>query len=926
MSAPVIAKAAVAIPPLAFTERTLGNGLRVYAMRDITSPNVSVQVWYDVGSKDDPAGRSGFAHLFEHLLFKATRNLVPEQLDRLTEDVGGFNNASTWDDLTNYYETVPANHLQRLLWAEAERMGSLVVDEGNFKSEREVVKEELRTGLARPYGKLFGHYIPEVSYTRHPYARPGIGSIEELDSSTLADVRAFHATYYRPDNAVVVVSGNFEPAQLSGWVDQYFAPLKRPTTPIPRVKVAEPQRLAARSYTVNEPNTPLPAVVLTYLAPPATSPDSDVLEVIETILATGANSRFNIALVRTRIATDAGVNNEVKAGPSLFAPYAILAGGKQASEAERVIRTELARLSREAVSPAELAEAKNTIITAALLERESVDGRANALAEGVILEKDPRAADKSLAAIQRVSQADIQRVAARYLSDRQSVAIRYLPAAAGATASTGAAIAVPSSVELMPLAIPAGIRVVEPASEAERIAPPPPAPDIAVVPPPVVTSRLANGLTIVTVTRTNLPLVSVALVSNVGSTAEPITGAGTAKMAADLLTKGTTTRSATQIAAAIETLGAELDSEANRDGLSLQLTARTDQLEPALTIMADVARNPAFAPEEIERQRGQAIDEAALALQSPGTLARLAATRALFGAGSYGRPVAGTRTSLKLVDRASLQNFYRQAFRPDGTTLVVTGDVTSARAQALAERLFGDWKADAAAPAATPQPTGGNAPLKGKIVVIDMPGSSQAAVAVVRETAPRNDPSYYPTLLANAVLGGGYSARLNREIRIKRGLSYGASSNVAAGRQTGLFATVPQTKNQSAPEVLQVIKDEMQRLGREPISDAEFGTRVANVNGNFGRELETVGGLNSLVTGFIQQGVDPIEIGRFAAAVRGVVPVAAGAAGASHLAPQSSTVVIVGDSKLFISQLRAAVGDVVVIPMASVDLDSPTLR
>src|SRR6478672_3748170 len=171
-----------AIRPLAFTERTLANGLRVYAIRDTSSPNVSVQMWYDVGSKDDPRGRSGFAHLFEHLMFKATRNMAPEQMDRLTEDVGGFNNASTWDDFTNYYETVPANHLQRLLWAEAERMGSLVVDQGNFLSEREVVKEELRTGLARPYGKLFSHYVPTASYTVHPYARPGIGSIEELDA------------------------------------------------------------------------------------------------------------------------------------------------------------------------------------------------------------------------------------------------------------------------------------------------------------------------------------------------------------------------------------------------------------------------------------------------------------------------------------------------------------------------------------------------------------------------------------------------------------------------------------------------------------------------------------------------------------------------------------------------------------------------
>ena len=221
-AAPVVAQAP-SVPPIAYQTRTLANGLRVYTIRDPNSANVSVQVWYDVGSRDDPRGRSGFAHLFEHMMFKSTRNLVPEQFDRLTEDVGGFNNASTDDDYTNYYEVVPANHLRRLLWAEAERMGSLVVEEGFFASERDVVKEELRSRvLTAPYGRLFYLYLPQISYDVHPYGRPGIGSIEDLDAATIADVRAFHATYYRPDNAVLVVAGNFEQAELDRWIDRLF--------------------------------------------------------------------------------------------------------------------------------------------------------------------------------------------------------------------------------------------------------------------------------------------------------------------------------------------------------------------------------------------------------------------------------------------------------------------------------------------------------------------------------------------------------------------------------------------------------------------------------------------------------------------------------------------------------------------------------
>ena len=200
---------AAAVKPIAFTERTLANGLRVFALRDTKTSNVAIQVWYDVGSKDDPQGRSGFAHMFEHLMFKATRNLVSEQMDRLTEDVGGYNNASTNDDYTKYYEVIPANHLQRLLFAEADRMASLVVEPKSFASERDVVKEELRQStLARPYGKLFSTYLSAAAYTTHPYARSTIGSIENLEAASIEDVRGFHATYYRPDNAILVVAGN----------------------------------------------------------------------------------------------------------------------------------------------------------------------------------------------------------------------------------------------------------------------------------------------------------------------------------------------------------------------------------------------------------------------------------------------------------------------------------------------------------------------------------------------------------------------------------------------------------------------------------------------------------------------------------------------------------------------------------------------
>ena len=275
----------IRVPRLQFKQRTLPNGLSLISVENHTSPTVAIQVWYRVGSKDDPQGRSGFAHLFEHMMFKGTRHMKDEMMDRLTEDVGGYNNASTGDDYTNYYEVIPSNYLQTLLWAEAERMSSLKVDEANFASERAVVEEEFRQRiLAPPYGRLF-YLLEQKSFTIHPYHRPGIGSIEDLQAASLDDVRRFHSVFYRPDNAVLVVAGDFDPQQLDAWVDRFLGPIPKPATPIPRVTIKEPPRSAERRFTEYGPNVPLPAVALTFLAPPVTSDDAPVFSVAQAILS-----------------------------------------------------------------------------------------------------------------------------------------------------------------------------------------------------------------------------------------------------------------------------------------------------------------------------------------------------------------------------------------------------------------------------------------------------------------------------------------------------------------------------------------------------------------------------------------------------------------------------------------------------------------
>ncbi|MBX9795452.1 pitrilysin family protein [Sphingomonas sp.] len=907
---------------LVYTGRTLSNGLRVYAIRDTSTANVAVHVWYDVGSKDDPKGRSGFAHMFEHLMFKATRNLVPEQFDRLTEDVGGFNNASTDDDYTNYYETVPANHLERLLFAEADRMASLVVEPKVFASERDVVKEELRQRvLAQPYGRLFYLYFPEISYAAHPYARPGIGSLEDLEAASIDDVRAFHATYYRPDNAVLVVAGNFDPKQLDQWVDKYFAPIKRPTTPIPRVTVAEPPRTAAITRTVYEDNVPLPAVLMSFQVPPDRDADNAPLAVLNAIMSEGESSRLYESLVyRDQLAVNAGTFMSSRQSTGALAVYAILAGGKTAAQGEAALKREIARLRDAPVTAAELAKARNRILTSTLRARETADGKASALAEAIIIDGDPAAADRQLAEIAAVTAADVQRVARRYLGDNQAAIVRYLPRSA--QSPKGDSIGIGAGVQVAVLAPPANITVHTPAPEAERLRPPPPAAPVAPRVPQPVTATLANGLKVVVVERHTLPLVSAVLAVPGGAAADG-SAAGLNALTAELVTKGTKTRSATQIARAVEALGGSIDSNGDWDGATLTVSVKADQAAKALEIMADAARNPVFAQDEIDRARSQTIDGIGVELKDPARLASFVASRAVFGDGAYGSMLTGTPGSLKAITRAQISAAYTRHWRPDRATLVLSGDLTAAQGLALARSHFGGWTMPKAPAEATPAITAATTP---RVIVVDLPGTGQAGVVIARAGIARSAPGFHAAQAANAVLGTGFSARLNQEIRIKRGLAYGAGSSLGARAEGGQVAAQTQTKNPSAPEVVGLILAEMKRLGTEPVTEAELDTRKQVLIGNFGRAAETTEGLAGLIGTYVLNHVPLDELQRYTPAIAGVSPAAVQAAAAKLLDPGVASIIVVGDAKQFVDELRKTYPNLELFAADKLNLDSAGLK
>ena len=915
----------VQVAPLGFTLRTLPNGLQVWTRQDASTADVTVQVWYRVGSKDDPQDRSGFAHLFEHIMFKATRNLPEETFDRLTEDVGGFNNASTYDDFTNYYEVVPANHLERMLFAEAERMGSLVVNEESFVSERAVVQEELRQRyLASPYGRLFGLYMPREIYREHPYRRPGIGSLENLEAATIDDVRAFHETYYRPDNAVLIVNGDFDQAQLDAWVDQYFGGIENPDRPIPANDVQEPQPTGPREATYYAPNVPLPAVVVAWQTVPYGHADRAALTVLDGILSTGESSRMYRSLVYdAQIAAQASSIPDFAQQAGNLAAYSLMSDGHTVAEGEAAILAEIARFRDEPVTAAELDEAKTELVAGILRGREGVDAQAFDLGYALMMTGDAATADTEVARIQAVTAEDIQRVARQYLTPERRVVIRYLNDSEQPEGVPAEPTPAQTSAPVTLADLSTDIQIVELAPEGERIALPEPGPERAVETPAVVERTLSNGLRVFVARTDSLPLVSARLTFQAGSSDDAQGQEGTAQMAAALITQGAAGRTAPEIATDIERLGAAIGASATSDFTSVYANSPTDTFDETFALMTQLVRQPDFSTEELDRQRDQALDGLRVSLSQPGPIASAVVARAVYGDAPYGDPGGGTLDSLPAIDRDAVAAFHAGNWNPGTANLVFSGDIDPEAAFAMAEAAFGDWQGTGGSAGAS-NPAG--APVTPRVIVVDLPGSGQAAVSVAGRAISRTDEDYFRLLVGNAVMGGGYSARLNREIRIERGLSYGAGSSFAARQDEGYVVASTQTRNDAAAEVVSLILAEITRLSAEQATDDEMAPRRATLVGGFARSLETVDGLGGAVASLANYGLPMSELEAYAPNVRGVTPEQIQAFAAEHLRPGDFSIVVVGDSAQFIDALRAAHPNVEVIPATDLDLDVAALR
>lgn len=416
-------------PVLKITSQTLSNGMKVVMAEDHSRPVINLQVWYHVGSKDERQRRTGFAHLFEHMMFRGSKNVGPEEHMRYVREAGGQINAYTSFDQTVYWETFPSNYLERMIWLEADRMESLNINEEIFKKEREVVKEERRLSIENPPYGLLAEDILAATYQVYPYKHLPIGSMDDLNQATTADVQEFFNTFYVPNNATLVLVGDFESDTVLGYAKKHFARLPRGKKPIPPVKLTEPEQKSLREFTKSYSNVPLPAVVSAFHLPPEGSPDRYALEIASEVLSSGQSSRIYRRLVyEEQVALEASGSAYLLEGPSIFFSFGITNQGKDVKQVSASLRDVFEGMKKAPVPADELDKAKNNVIARFVIGRQSAQAKADSLGKYAVLDDNPELYNTELDSYQKVTAADVQRVCQKYLTPENETRMWVTPA------------------------------------------------------------------------------------------------------------------------------------------------------------------------------------------------------------------------------------------------------------------------------------------------------------------------------------------------------------------------------------------------------------------------------------------------------------------------------------------------------------------
>ena len=830
---------------LPFEEAVLENGLRVVSLEDHSAPIVAVQLWYHVGSKDEQPDRQGFAHMFEHMMFRGTDRLGPKDHFDYVRRTGGDCNAYTSFDQTVYVQELPANQLEMVLWLEAERMSALKIDEGGFATERKVVEEERRLGLNQPYGDVLEKLLADL-FTVHPYRWSAIGQIEHLRASTADEIQAFWDKYYVPNNCTLVVVGDVTGEQVLALAQKSFGWIPRCPDP-PRIALAEPEQTELKHFRIKPENGPVPVAAIAFRAVPEGHPDAVALDLLMSILGGGESSRVYIDLVRRKDVAVAGFGAYVSLEQAGFAGLAGVC--MPLGDTDPVVSAlweQVEKVKAEGVTDEELAKARKQALRADVTKLLTVASKASALGEAATLYGDTQEANERIHRMETVTAADLQRVAQKYLVKERANEIVIQPgllSAAKTMLSMGAkegdqpAMESARDVEGGHRASAAGPKAAAHPPEGYPTAPPVAPPLANGVSLPKQTAVLDNGLHLVLVENHELPFVSASLDVRAGAFTEDPAFPGTASLAAGLVTKGTVARDAEALAAELERNAIDLGAGAGHDSTGVTVSALTEDSERALRLLAEVVQAPRFDPAEFKRLRDQTATGMAISEKTPSVIAERQFDHALWGSHPYGRPAEGTAKDLQKLDAERLATWWADWVRPDTSTLYLSGDLTLAEAKRIAGRYLGGWEAEGPSPD-VPLPAF-EPPAGTRITLIDKPGAIQSEIRAGHGGITRRNPLYATAGVLSQCIGGSFSSRLNDVIRVQKGLTYGASGGLSSQRFGGEFEVRTFTRTPTTAETVNAVISEVKRLVAQPPEGKELDDAVSYMVGSFAGSLET---------------------------------------------------------------------------------------
>ena len=867
---------------------TLDNGLEVILVRDTTAPTVAVDIWFRVGSANDPAGKSGFAHLFEHMMFEGSPHVPGGTMDQLLERVGGSSNAFAGSDITGYYDTVPSHQLPLALWIEADRMGGLNVTQESLDNQRAIVIEELQLRYDNsPYGPAVRALLT-VPYSYEPYQRHTAGSIEDINNANLEDVIAFHRTYYVPNNATLVVAGDIDFDSTRTLIDELFGSIPRGDDPPALPDFVPVDQEEAEFITIEDPLINLPALLIAYEIPPLVSDDYPALNLLSRILSVGDSSRLSKRLVDTGMALQADAWVFDNRGPGLFAIILIANVGVELSDLEAGAYEEIQTIIDEGVPQEELDKVIAGIRSGGILGLETALGLAQSVHNANYYFGDPQAVFTGINRYEAVTSADIQRVAAQYLEDTDRHVFNV----------------VTSEAEPAPKVVPyAAEDLVEQEPDyryvIDQSEPPPPLDSNEFNLPTITENVLDNGLQVVVIEQPNMPIISLDMYFAGGSTAAPQDLPGLAGMTGALISRGTETRSAQDLAGAIEQVGGALGSGGSGDRLSLGVFALIEDADLAFDSLADMTLNANFPENEVERERAENISGLEASLAEPGFVAGRTFGRLLYEGHPYGN--ATTFDSLEAITRDDIVAFYESRRQPGNGLLIVAGAITTEEGLAYAEQHFADWEGTAE------QVTYPSLPGHSgrEIYLVDRPGSTQANFILGNIGIQGASLDYFPARVMNYVLGGTFTSRLVQNIREDKGYTYSIGSGFSYPADTGRFAVSAAVRNDVIAPTLEEVFKEIDRIQTEPLTVEEINDARDGIVGGFVFGMETYQDFVETVASYKTRGVELERLRKWLGHIKDVTTEDVIEIANTYIHPEDFIIVVVGDASAIQEQLES---------------------